>query len=297
MSRHSSLAALFVATVAIPCFAQAPRETLVVSQAWLAQHLHDPDLVLFQLGERPTYDNGHIPGARFFDYTALHTLPQTDADLSARHDALEGIGISDNARIVLYGSDEYWSPTTRTMLLLNYVGLSHVQFLDGGLKGWVESGQSLSKDPPLDKKGTLSPLRPQPALIADADFVKAHKGVAGYAIVDARNREFYSGAQQGGPRDHRVSGHIPGALSAPFDEFASGDGHLKSPAEIAALFDKAGVKPGDTVIGYCHVGQQATAMLFAARTLGHPVVLYNGSFQDWVQHGLPVENPSAGKDK
>jgi thiosulfate/3-mercaptopyruvate sulfurtransferase len=41
------------------------------------------------------------------------------------------------------------------------------------------------------------------------------------------------------------------------------------------------VKPGDTVIAYCHIGQQATAAIFAARTLGHPVLLYDGSFEDW----------------
>ena len=53
------------------------------------------------------------------------------------------------------------------------------------------------------------------------------------------------------------------------------------------------MKPNDTVIGYCHIGQQTTAMLFAARTLGHPVLLYDGSFQDWSRHAdFPVENPT-----
>ena len=50
---------------------------------------------------------------------------------------------------------------------------------------------------------------------------------------------------------------------------------------IKAMFEKAGVHPGDTVVAYCHIGQQATAVLFAARTLGHPVMLYDGSFDEW----------------
>jgi thiosulfate/3-mercaptopyruvate sulfurtransferase len=29
-------------------------------------------------------------------------------------------------------------------------------------------------------------------------------------------------------------------------------------------------------------------MLFAARLLGHPVLLYDGSFQDWARRNLPV---------
>jgi thiosulfate/3-mercaptopyruvate sulfurtransferase len=59
------------------------------------------------------------------------------------------------------------------------------------------------------------------------------------------------------------------------------------------VFTKAGLKPRDTVIGYCHIGQQATAMLFAARTVGYPVLLYDGSFEDWLNRGLPLEIPPA----
>jgi thiosulfate/3-mercaptopyruvate sulfurtransferase len=60
------------------------------------------------------------------------------------------------------------------------------------------------------------------------------------------------------------------------------------------MFSSAGVAPGDTVVGYCHIGQQATALLFAARVAGHPVLLYDGSFEDWSHHAdFPVENPSA----
>ena len=63
----------------------------------------------------------------------------------------------------------------------------------------------------------------------------------------------------------------------------------------SAVCDKAGVEPGDPIIGYCHVGEQATGMLFAARTPGYRVVLYDGSFADWVHHDLPVELPTQEK--
>jgi thiosulfate/3-mercaptopyruvate sulfurtransferase len=75
----------------------------------------------------------------------------------------------------------------------------------------------------------------------------------------------------------------------PFDSFTTPDVQLKPAEEIAAAFTKAGVKPGDTVITYCHIGQQATATLFAARTLGFKVMLYDGSFEDWSRRNLPVE--------
>jgi thiosulfate/3-mercaptopyruvate sulfurtransferase len=57
------------------------------------------------------------------------------------------------------------------------------------------------------------------------------------------------------------------------------------------------VKPADTVIAYCHIGQQATATIFAARTAGYKVMLYDGSFEDWSKRNLPVENPAIKKDR
>ena len=120
----------------------------------------------------------------------------------------------------------------------------------------------------------------------DADFVRSHTRTPGFAVIDGRAAVFYDGVQEGGPRDHRASGHIAGAHSVPFESVFNDDLTLKSPDELTALFAKADVKPGDTVIGYCHIGQQATAMLFAARTLGHPVLLYDGSFEDWARRRL-----------
>jgi thiosulfate/3-mercaptopyruvate sulfurtransferase len=138
-------------------------------------------------------------------------------------------------------------------------------------------------------------------VVVDAKFVEAHIRKPGFAIVDARTRNFYDGVppQRAGSRPARKPGHIPGALSAPFTEFATSEGgvtKLKPAADVAAVLTAAGVKPGDTIVGYCHIGQQATAMLFAARTAGYNVLLYDGSFTDWEKRDLPVENPSAKKN-
>ena len=92
----------------------------------------------------------------------------------------------------------------------------------------------------------------------------------------------------GGAAPHKT-GHIAGAVNVPFDSFTSADVELKSAEEIRAVFTKAGIKPGDTVITYCHIGQQATATLFAARTLRYKVMMYDGSFEDWSKRNLPVE--------
>jgi thiosulfate/3-mercaptopyruvate sulfurtransferase len=288
------------------------RDKLVVSPAWLAAHLNDRDLVILQVGRQETYDAGHIPGARFvnFDNGALaapmdhsgnapdHMMLEMPAPEALRAE-LSALGISDTSRIVVASSDNYWSPSTRVVLTLDYAGLSNVSWLDGGVKGWTDAGRSLSTAVPAARTGTLSPLKIR-AVIADAAFVKAHAGKPGFVVVDARSRNFYDGvpSQRPGSVPPPKLGHIPGAVSAPFDAFATSEGggtKLRPAAEIQALLTAAGVKPGDTVIAYCHVGQQATAMLFAARTLGHNVMLYDGSFQDWQKRDLPVTNPSAKK--
>ena len=109
--------------------------------------------------------------------------------------------------------------------------------------------------------------------------------------MDARNAEFYSGEKTGGRPDspHRA-GHIAGAVSIPFNTPYDDNMQLLPDGQLREVFAKAGVKPGDTVIAYCHIGQQATALLLAAKALGHDVRLYDGSFEQWSSRPeLPVE--------
>jgi len=293
------------------------REKLVVDVAWLADHLGDADLVILQIGRKETYEAGHIPGARFVDTGAgALTAGRDPAALALEmpppaelHDQLAALGISDRSRVVVAPADGYWTPSTRVVITLDYAGLSNVVWLDGGLKAWTDAGRAVSKDTPAVKPGALAPLTIRPVVV-DADFVRAHARTPGFAIVDARARTYYDGipfTMRGNGPPPKL-GHVPGALSAPYDLFlesamegmgggTGGKVTLRPADQIEAIFTAAGVKPGDTIIGYCHIGQQATGMLFAARTLGHNVLLYDGSFQDWQKRDLPVENPSAKKDK
>ena len=112
--------------------------------------------------------------------------------------------------------------------------------------------------------------------------------MAGTVVIDARDKVFYDGVQSGGDRNGPpLLGHIPGAGSIPFGDVFDDKGFVEPAATLAELFKQAGVKPGDEVIAYCHIGQQATAVVFAARTLGYKVRLYDGSMNDWSLRGLP----------
>ncbi len=281
--------------------AEPPRDAMIVSAAWLAQHLNDPKLVIFHVGPDAEYSTEHIPGARFLKLQAISADDGESGGLALEMPSpeklrtqLEGIGVSDDSRIIVYGAKDWVSPPTRAIFTFLYAGLENVSMLDGGLEAWKkEAGQVTAVVPPA-KTGKLAPLKVKP-LLADAAFVQSHVKTPGFVVVDARAASFYDGVQASGAREHHMAGHIPGAKSLPFDQVNGDDLKLKPAAELSTLFANAGVKPGDTVIAYCHIGQQATALLFAARSLGHPVLLYDGSYQDWERRGLPIDNPAAKK--
>src|SRR6185436_16198921 len=87
---------------------------------------------------------------------------------------LEARGISDDSRIVLYTARQYFSPTSRTLFTLEYAGLAgRVSILDGGLEVWKSEGRPVSTEIPSVSKGNFT-VRPNPSMVADADYVKAH---------------------------------------------------------------------------------------------------------------------------
>jgi 3-mercaptopyruvate sulfurtransferase SseA len=49
---------------------------------------------------------------------------------------------------------------------------------------------------------------------------------------------------------------------------------FKSPRELAATFERAGVAKGQTVVTYCAVGMRASLAYFAARVAGIPARVY-----------------------
>jgi thiosulfate/3-mercaptopyruvate sulfurtransferase len=303
--RYLAGAALACVVVAAPRATPAqmyapPSAPIVVSTDWLAKHLKDPNLVLLHVGAQKEYDAGHIAGARYVklddisvssedhDNGLMLEMPRPDS-LRAR---LEALGISNDSRVIVYYGNDWVSPATRVIFTLDYAGLgASAALLDGGMPAWKSEGRALTTVAPKPTAGRLAALRINP-IVVDAAWVKSRLGTPNFHLIDGRAAMFYDGVQTGGSR----KGHITGAKSLPYTEIAGDDLHLRSADQLRALFARAGVGPGDTVVAYCHIGQQATAVLFAARSIGHPVLLYDGSYQDWSRRAdLPVEDPRAGK--
>lgn len=268
------------------------RESLVVSTDWVSQHIHDDSLVLLQVGEKDEYLAGHIPGAQLITLADISTprgaglvleLPAV-AQLQA---AFEKLGVTDKSRIVVYFGKDWVTPTARVFFTLDYLGLGdRTSILDGGLPAWRAGGKTVETVVTEPKPGHFTP-RPKTQLVVDAAWVKANLNKPGVMILDARAPKFYTGAEAGQmPR----AGHIPGAKNIPFSSLVDDTNKFKSAGALRELFNAAGVKPGDNLTTYCHIGQQASLLYFAARYLGYEPHLYDGSFEDWSHRTeLPVE--------
>jgi thiosulfate/3-mercaptopyruvate sulfurtransferase len=283
-----------------------PREDLLATPDWLQAHLADKNLVILHVGTEKGYSQGHIPGARLVkgpdDLLSVNAngLSMEVPPPEILRAKLEALGISDDSRIVVYNEGDAFQLGARVIFNLEVAGVGdRSQILDGGLKTWKKTGHATTTETAEIVPGHLAPLKMQP-LVVDAGFVQNHAEAPGYDLIDAREAILY-----GGPLVQldvlgliprwfgETDGHIPGAKSLPFASVVDAEGKLKSPGELKALFSQAGYKPGDHVIAYCHIGRKAGSIIFAARTLGMDVTLYDGSIEDWTQRHLPVDTSAS----
>jgi thiosulfate/3-mercaptopyruvate sulfurtransferase len=292
----AALALVLAASLPAPA---AKAADMLVTPDWLLAHQRDKNLVLLHVGAPDEFEKAHIPGA----------IPVVPADLSIPRSEsalilqllppdrlkakLESYGISDDSRVVVYFAKDWVSPTTRVYFSLDAAGLGdNTSILDGGMLAWQAAGGIVTSSDgdgaaAKERKPGKITAKPRPELVAPLDYVKANLKTKGVAIVDSRGPRYYDGVDAGSmPR----AGHIPGAKTLPFETLVTDDNHMLSPFETAKVMDAAGIKPGDTVVSYCHIGQQATVMYFAAKRLGYKALLYDGSWDEWSRKPeLPVE--------
>jgi thiosulfate/3-mercaptopyruvate sulfurtransferase len=209
------------------------------------------------------------------------SLPEPEAF----QEALRSIGVNESSRIVVYWSDERVTAASRALFTLDWAGLGdRASLLDGGFGAWKAAGFEVEESVPVAEPGNVT-IQPRDEMIVDAEWVQTELPADGYQLVDARAAAFFDGVRE----DRGVPGHIASAGSIPWTSLLDEETMKLHPEEkLRELLNDAGVSPGDTVVGYCHIGLFTTLALLSARLLGHEVLLYDGSFEDWAGRELPT---------
>lgn len=262
----------------------------------LQQKLGRPGLVVVDVRGKAAYAfGGHIPGAV---QTTWHEFsdPQAaakgllDPDVAKLESKIRALGISDDSEVVIYSNPfDNWGDEGRMYWMLEYLGHRNLWILDGGWVKWIDEKRPYEHGVASPKPGTFK-AAPNPELIVMKDELKqlVRSRNTDVTIVDARSLEEFAGREMPGiPRP----GHVPSAVSVPWNLFLNGDATVKAPGDILALLQEKGITLDRPVICYCTGGVRSSWLYVMLKLAGHQHVRnYPGSWWEWSRdYGAPVE--------
>lgn len=273
---------LIVAALAagIGAAAAGPREALLIGSDALGARLGKSEVVLLDAEAASDYQRAHIPGALNLPYMELE-----DADENAKTGRpifpqlaatkLGELGIRNDAEIVVYDSGN-GRGASAIWYILRYIGHDNVRVLDGGFRKWIKEGRPVSQELPAPAKTRYVLKTPRADWVLTTAQVQAGKA----RLVDARSIAEFAGKEDGGARQ---SGHIPGAVSFPWERLAGTVATFQDDATMRRELARAGLSPDKEIVTYCNPGLgRSTFLLLAMTLLGYEkVTVYPGSYLEW----------------
>ena len=273
----------------------------LVSTDWLERHLKDPDLRAIDASwylpaagrdPRAEYEQGHIPGARFFDIDEIsdlrsempHMAPPVEKFISR----MRAMGVGDGHQVVIYDGAGLMS-AARVWWLFRLMGKTDVAVLDGGYPKWIAEGRPTEDMAPIMRDRHITVTR-QNNLVRDVTQVASAAKLGDHEIIDARSPGRFQGVEPE-PREGLRQGRIPGSKNVFFQTLLNANGTMKEPAKLRGIFEAAGVDLGKPAITTCGSGVTAAVLSLALERMGHRQhALYDGSWAEWGMYGdLKVE--------
>jgi thiosulfate/3-mercaptopyruvate sulfurtransferase len=275
----------------------------LVSIDWLAEHLQDQDLrvfdatvqvnkwlfVAFVRSGRREWQGGHIPGSAFADLFALSdaeaprrtfTLPSAERFAAG----VGALGIGSEHRVVLYDRREsMWA--ARFWWMLRIFGHDNAAVLDGGWGAWQAGDRPICDQRCMYKEATFVP-HPRPQLVAEKHEVLAAIGDPRVCLVNALGRRQHHGEVN----EYGRRGHIPGSRNVTAWEILDRETGRYRP--IPQLQKKVGgILDAERIIAYCGAGAASASLANVLVRLGHPnVAIYDGGLMEWcADRSLPLE--------
>lgn len=257
------------------------RPELLESVDTLTPKLGDDGVVVVDLRSREAYDEGHIPGAVWYDRTALKDDEDDayvikEADFAAK---LGELGIDNDKWLVAYDDGNgLWA--TRFWWVLAYYGHEDASVLNGGFAKWTADGGEVSKDVPEPEPAVFA-TSPDEKAICALDYVleQVAEERDDVVILDVRSAAEYTGA------DVRAAkgGHIPGAVNLDWVTSMTGDPQVwKDAATLREQFREVGIDEETEVITYCQTAVRGAHTFFTLELVGMGQARnYDGSWYEW----------------
>jgi thiosulfate/3-mercaptopyruvate sulfurtransferase len=252
----------------------------LVSPEWLKEHRSEVVLLDVQ-SKKELYEKGHLKGAVWVDFEQFRTEKKQLASADVLASRLGALGIDENTHVVLY-DELHGRNCGYVWYVLKQLGHERMSILDGHMDAFrseLEAGPS-----PAVTAKTYKPRR-TPEVVSP-EWVRERLGKV--SMLDTRPVEQYTGVK---PKEGMKGGHLPGALSVPWDAFTGKDGrYLDEKAARAALAQLAGreLKEDEEIVVYCNSYHQAAHVHWVLDRLGYKdIKAFDASMKEWEKLDWP----------
>ena len=198
------------------------------------------------------------------------------------------LGIHANSEVLVYGftmPEQGFGDEARVVYTFNYAGFDKVKIIDGGFKQVEKLGFNKNYEPTEDRLDVSDVVRSEATQNEKAIFTDellSKLGSNDVQIIDTRLEVEFNGRVIYG---ENKAGHIPGAISLPFNSLVDEEGFVKSREELEKYVNEKGLDKDKLQITYCTTGVRASYVAVILEELGFNVRNYEPSFARYANVG------------